>query len=50
MKLQSSMTLFEAVAAPGAVFAQVLAVYYQGQRDSRTLAILAQMPPGDAQR
>jgi uncharacterized protein (DUF1810 family) len=39
-KLKSSMTLFEAVAGPGSVFARVLDQCYQGQRDERTLHLL----------
>ena len=43
MKLKSSMTLFE-VAAPDAdgraPFEQVLARFYQGERDTKTLALL----------
>ncbi len=40
MKLKSSMTLFDFV-EPGSVFAEVLAKYYQSQRDERTLELLA---------
>jgi uncharacterized protein (DUF1810 family) len=40
MKLQSSMTLFAAVSEPGSVFERVLSQYFQGQRDTRTLALL----------
>ena len=43
LKLKSSMTLFETVAAPNAPFAAVLERYFQGQRDSKTLAILKQL-------
>lgn len=40
-KLKSSMTLFASVSEnPDSVFARVLDKYYQGERDSRTLAIL----------
>ena len=38
-KLQSSMTLFAAVAAPGSVFERVLAAYYGGARDERTVTL-----------
>jgi uncharacterized protein (DUF1810 family) len=40
IKLKSSMTLFDAVSAPGSVFSQVLERYFQGQRDRKTLDIL----------
>jgi uncharacterized protein (DUF1810 family) len=43
LKLKSSMTLFETVTGPDWVFGRVLDKYYQGQRDTRTLAILAAM-------
>ena len=39
LKLRSSMTLFDRV-SPGDVFARVLAQYYGGQPDPRTLALL----------
>jgi uncharacterized protein (DUF1810 family) len=37
LKLQSSMTLFELVAGPGAAFSSVLDAYFLGRRDDRTL-------------
>lgn len=40
LKLQSSMTLFAALAGPESPFAAVLAKYYAGQRCARTLAFL----------
>lgn len=40
VKLRSSMTLFEAVAPGVPVFGQVLARYYKGIRDERTLELL----------
>jgi uncharacterized protein (DUF1810 family) len=40
LKLQSSMTLFEAVPATFPVFGQVLDKFYGGDRDERTLQIL----------
>jgi len=40
LKLRSCMTLFEAVAAQPAVFAQVLDRYFGGARDELTLAML----------
>jgi uncharacterized protein (DUF1810 family) len=43
MKLKSSMTLFAAVTEVKSVFGRVLDKYYQGNRDERTLAILAQL-------
>ena len=42
MKLRSSMTLFEAAAPENPLFGQVLDKYFGGERDSRTLAILAE--------
>ena len=41
LKLQSSMTLFAAVSAPGSPFPQVLDRYYAGAGDSRTTEFLA---------
>ena len=43
MKLKSCMTLFETVAGRDSVFGRVLDKFYQGQRDAKTLAILAAM-------
>lgn len=40
MKLQSSMTLFEAAGAKGEPFAACLQHYYGGQRDPKTLDLL----------
>jgi uncharacterized protein (DUF1810 family) len=40
IKLQSSMTLFDAVPATFPVFGQVLDKFYGGERDERTLQIL----------
>ena len=39
MKLKSSMTLFDAV-SPGDIFADVLEIFYAGERDTRTLSML----------
>ena len=39
VKLRSSMTLFASVADPGSVFDRVLAKYFQGERDARTLQL-----------
>lgn len=41
LKLKSCMTLFAAVSEPDSSFAQVLAVYFQGQPDQNTLRRLA---------
>ncbi len=43
LKLKSSATLFAAVSPPGSVFEQVLRKYFGGQRDTRTLELLAAM-------
>jgi len=40
IKLRSSMTLFEAVAADPAPFAAVLAAFFGGERDAATLSLL----------
>jgi uncharacterized protein (DUF1810 family) len=40
LKLRSSATLFAAVSPPGSVFERVLARYYDGQPDERTLQLL----------
>ena len=40
MKLRSSMTLFDA-ASPNNIFAQVLDVFFNGERDPMTLKLLA---------
>jgi uncharacterized protein (DUF1810 family) len=37
LKLRSCATLFDHVAAPGSVFAQVLDRFFEGQRDASTL-------------
>jgi uncharacterized protein (DUF1810 family) len=41
LKLRSSMTLFAEVAGPGSVFERVLERFCDGDRDERTLEILA---------
>jgi len=41
LKLRSSMTLFAAVPGADAVFGEVLARYYDGEPDARTLHLLA---------
>jgi uncharacterized protein (DUF1810 family) len=40
MKFRSSMTLFDAV-GDKAIFGEAIARFYQGERDRKTLAILA---------
>ena len=40
LKLHSSATLFACVSPPGSVFEQILAKYYQGVRDGKTLQLL----------
>jgi uncharacterized protein (DUF1810 family) len=40
LKFRSSMTLFAAVAAPGAPFAAALTRYFNGQPDAATLRLL----------
>jgi uncharacterized protein (DUF1810 family) len=41
MKLQSCATLFATITPPGSVFDRLLARYYDGARDERTLRLLA---------
>jgi uncharacterized protein (DUF1810 family) len=49
LKLCSSMTLFAAVAGADSVFARVLAKYYGGRQDARTIELLRALEPrGDA--
>ena len=40
LKLRSSATLFDAVEPPGSIFDRLLAKYYGGERDVRTLNLL----------
>jgi uncharacterized protein (DUF1810 family) len=40
LKLRSSATLFAVVSEPGSVFERVLAKYYGGRADERTLALV----------
>jgi uncharacterized protein (DUF1810 family) len=40
MKLRSSMTLFSHVSAPDSLFARVLAKYFAGEPDEKTLQLL----------
>ena len=46
LKLKSCCTLFAAVSRPGSVFEQLLAKYYAGERDAKTLALLGDSPEG----
>ena len=41
LKLKSCMTLFACASEQGSVFEKVLAVFYLGQRDEKTLQLLA---------
>lgn len=41
MKLRSSATLFERVSPAGSVFERLLDTYFDGERDSRTLRLVA---------
>ena len=41
LKFRSSLTLFEAVATAPALFAEAIEAYYGGERDGRTLELLA---------
>lgn len=47
LKLRSSATLFAAVSEAGSVFERLLAKYYQGHRDEKTIALLAARPQAD---
>lgn len=40
LKLRSSATLFAHVSPPGSIFERLLAKYYEGRRDERTLELL----------
>ncbi len=40
LKLKSCATLFACVSPPGSVFERLLAKYYRGERDDRTLQLL----------
>jgi uncharacterized protein (DUF1810 family) len=40
MKLRSCMTLFAHVAEAGSVFEQVINMYFNGQRDEKTLRLM----------
>lgn len=41
VKLRSSATLFDAASPPGSVFDRVLAKFFEGKRDERTLHLIA---------
>ncbi len=41
LKLRSSATLFAAVSPAGSVFERLLTKYYRGERDEKTLALIA---------
>lgn len=44
LKLRSCATLFACVSPPGSVFERLLAKYYRGERDGRTLKLLGVGP------
>ena len=44
LKLRSCATLFASVSPPDSVFDRVLAKYYEGRRDERTLELLGTAP------
>jgi uncharacterized protein (DUF1810 family) len=44
LKLRSCATLFACVSPPGSVFERLLAKYYEGQRDEKTLQLLGSGP------
>lgn len=44
-KLQSSATLFASVSPDGSVFHRILAKYYRGEHDARTLQLLGASTP-----
>jgi uncharacterized protein (DUF1810 family) len=43
LKLKSAMTLFTRLTEPGSVFDHVLGKYFQGEQDSRTLVLFAEL-------
>ena len=47
MKVKSSMTLFDAI-APDDIYAEVLNIFFRGDRCKRTLAYLQQVSPNTA--
>ena len=46
LKLRSCATLFACVSPPGSVFDRLLAQYYRGERDLKTLQLLGMAPAG----
>ena len=46
LKLRSCATLFASVSPPGSVFDRLLAKYYGGERDAKTLQLLGMKPAG----
>jgi uncharacterized protein (DUF1810 family) len=44
MKLRSCATLFASVSPAGSVFERLLAKYFQGERDDKTLRLLGIVP------
>lgn len=44
LKLRSCATLFARVSSPGSIFEQLLAKYFQGQPDGRTLRLIDKSP------
>jgi uncharacterized protein (DUF1810 family) len=48
LKLRSCATLFACVSPPGSVFERLLARYYQGRRDEKTLQLLGISPESAA--
>lgn len=46
LKLRSCATLFASVSPPGSVFDRLLNTYYRGERDDKTLRLLARVPDG----
>lgn len=47
LKLKSCATLFASVLPPGSAFDRLLAKYYMGARDAKTLQLLGATPNGD---
>lgn len=48
LKLRSSTTLFACVSPPGSEFDRLLAKYYGGERDGKTLQLLGRAPTDEA--
>ena len=47
LKLRSSATLFASVSPPGSVFDRLIEKYFAGERDTRTLQLLAERHEGE---